>query len=203
MELRPVGGDDVLGPGLGIDPKIEESLELVLVALDARFGLEDVGLAPGYGGLGVQDLDRGLGADLDLTLGLGQEVAAALEGLLERLEVLDGVDEVPIGRFHVVDGLDEDRLELAPRNLEVILGDDDLASADGPAEILEEGLGQDEVQAACVGGVVALEELIVLGVIVTQGGLEGAPHGDPLEDRGLHARRPVDVGAGALEGPRR
>jgi len=68
-----------------------------------------------------------------------------------------------------------------------------ICGADRPAEVLEQRLGQDEIQAAGIGGIEALEELVALRVVIAQGSVQVAAEGDLLGDGGGRARRPIDV----------
>ncbi len=119
------------------------------------------------------------------------------------LQVLDGVDEVPVGRFDVVDRFDEDVLELAPGGFEAVLGDEDLPAADGPAEVLEQGLGQGEIQPARIGRIVVLEELIRPGPGIVQAHGQIPPERDLLKDGEARVRGVLSVYARFLEGPGR
>ncbi len=167
---------------IALRDRIDETLEDVLALLDQGLGLEDVRLALGDGRLGVEDLERGQGPDVDLLLVLGQEIAGKLERLPLDVEAFDGINEGPVGLLDLVDRGDEGRPELALGNVQVVPGNDDLPAGDLGAEVLQEGLGEVEAQGASIAGVDELVGLVRIGLVVLEGQGHVAAPGDLLDD---------------------
>jgi hypothetical protein len=99
------------------------------------------------------------------------------------LRELGGHDELPVGLLDRVDRLEERPLEIALTDVPVVAGDDDVAAADVPAEILEEGLGEGERQGAAVAGIDRLEAGVGHVPIAREGDGKGSAEGDGLLER--------------------
>ena len=126
----------------------------------------------------------GNGPDFGLPLVLGQQVAGQLQGLAPDLEVLDGVDQVPIGLLDAEDRVLQDGAELDLADVQVVAGDDDVALVQPDPEIAQEGLPQAEGERASVARIDGLEAAVAFAFVGGQGGVEAPPRGHELGDLG-------------------
>ena len=149
---RTVRGHDGTVP-VGLRLHVQEAAQPVLGVADQAFGRDDVLLALRDRDLGLHDVDRGESADVDLDLRDAVEVLRAVEGLLLGAQVLDGVDEIPVGVLGEIDRRLDGAHEVVGRGIarEPRLNHEPLV--DGRAEVAEKGLREAGREPARIRGV--------------------------------------------------
>ena len=152
FERGLVEGDDLAQAPFLIRGQVDQDLQGVLVGPDRGFGGQDAGLAGGDVGLGGQDVERGHRPDLDRALVIGQEIFRKLQAETLDLEVLDAVDQAPVGLDDRVDRALDGVGERELGGLVAVAGDDDVPVRDLGPEVPEEGLVVAEAQAGSSSG---------------------------------------------------
>ena len=103
-------------------------------------GASEVQLARGNQRLGARQLKRSEGSDLDLALVILIELLRRRQCLLLYLDVFVQTDQVVIKAAHAEDQIAELLAKYQPRNLEVVLRDEDVAAIDIHAKAAEQRL---------------------------------------------------------------
>jgi hypothetical protein len=143
---RRVGGVEIHHPEIRGRRVENQRAQIVLRLPDLRVGDDDALLVAGDFSLRLHDVDRCKRPDLHPLLIVLQRLLRERQRLLLRLQVVDGVDEVPVGVPHVARCLGDDRRELDVRELAALLADSDLLPDLIDLEIAEQRLGVLEVQ---------------------------------------------------------
>ena len=151
LEHRPIGVGDRLVPHRVRARDGQQPPQLVLGVAQANLGDDHALFLGGDAGLGLGDLDRSQGADLDL-------LAIQLEQILSpfQAEPLDSQrltrrDHVPVRAFHRLDQNLGLPFEIGHADLVIRPGEDQLFGGHLGAESLEQGKGEVQVEPAEVG----------------------------------------------------
>ena len=133
-------GSNVVVQKSGVAGIEDQRAQVVLRALDGGLGDDDALFVARDFGLRLHDVDRRHRADLDALLVVLQRLLRQRQRFLLRLQVVDGVRQIPVRVLHVPRRLDDHRVQLNVGEIARLLADRDLLADRVDREVAEQRL---------------------------------------------------------------